>query len=566
MPQSLNRAAPIEQTAWEFHKPRIIQLWTDPDHTLASLKRIMEREKGFIATKRQYHRQLHDIWRIRKNFTSDELEYIGKVTRERRAQGKKTRVKRNGVCISEANIKRRQSRPYVKTIDLKRREIAAKIGPGSVGTPTEVDESSPTPLSGLLSTTDEVELHAPIHQLDQMNIDIHDASINTRYQSYSDDAEHCYSTFGSYNAASNNRSTGEIDVKGTTICPYGTPLYESFDTDSTWDTSKKEIEQAASNSSDACDAYEDSTDDALQETISNGLKMIHLVEDRSEPDSPDHPSHSRNISGEEGLHTEDMPLSQYARLHEPEFLDYIAFEQEEAQYFVDTIASLSKNTGLSIEEIDCRFHRLADKAECPPLPYRVYEQITGNRVIGSDLGASVDGIFGNLLSKLMDLKFADLQHYVYQPPNLRWRKDFDAVVVHLPRFISQFGFFHYHTAHALQKTSRLVALASEGGNARVLMLNWAILIYEKLEMSHYPEALQCWFSILSRESGSAGRAADLKDVNENIGILSTVEMSDYFCLFNARAGNGFDVNKICVRSAAYPQTHPHDQTCGLVKG
>ncbi|KAK6525887.1 hypothetical protein TWF281_010931 [Arthrobotrys megalospora] len=110
------RAQRINPTTWEPLKQRIIELWL-LDNPLQYVIKKIQSETGFVASEAQYRRQLHEVWGIRKYFSSTGLAQISDQINQRAAQGKETRVTRNGVEIPIQNLRRRRTRRFVSTMD-----------------------------------------------------------------------------------------------------------------------------------------------------------------------------------------------------------------------------------------------------------------------------------------------------------------------------------------------------------------------------------------------------------------------------------------------------------------
>ncbi|KAF3937476.1 hypothetical protein ABW19_dt0210346 [Dactylella cylindrospora] len=144
----------LSPEAWEPYKQRIVELWATPNNSLKDVIKTVQKETGFVASEAQYRRQLSDIWQVRKNWSSQELDYIESVWKDRDAVGKETRVKRLGVRIPRDALRRKKARRFVSTLDARRKDIMdtnddLPIQDGEkfdfeIGTPTTI---APTPKS-----------------------------------------------------------------------------------------------------------------------------------------------------------------------------------------------------------------------------------------------------------------------------------------------------------------------------------------------------------------------------------------------------------------------------------
>ncbi|KAK6513363.1 hypothetical protein TWF281_004992 [Arthrobotrys megalospora] len=155
-----NNAQKLDPASWEPHKHRIIELWLPQENNLAFVMETIRAETGFIASEAQYRRQLSEVWRIKKNFSGPELEFINNTVQERTAQGKETRVKRHGVQIPLDNLKRRTTRRFVSTLDaiakMREQKSDNPVSGGNkdfetegldIGTPTTVANTPGPPIS-----------------------------------------------------------------------------------------------------------------------------------------------------------------------------------------------------------------------------------------------------------------------------------------------------------------------------------------------------------------------------------------------------------------------------------
>ncbi|EPS37303.1 hypothetical protein H072_9054 [Dactylellina haptotyla CBS 200.50] len=138
----------LDQTEWEAHKDRIVDLWLHND--LMIVMQTMADEVGFIATKSQYTKQLNSKWNVKKYFTDQELDHIEDRIKERELEGKVTRVKRYGQKISKENLKRRKARRFVKTID-KFQKIAPKPVQSEHIVDLNIDIGTPTTLGSTMT-------------------------------------------------------------------------------------------------------------------------------------------------------------------------------------------------------------------------------------------------------------------------------------------------------------------------------------------------------------------------------------------------------------------------------
>ncbi|KAK6528342.1 hypothetical protein TWF281_009585 [Arthrobotrys megalospora] len=505
---SCNRAEPISQEVWESHKHRIIQLWTDPDSTLPKLMKTIEAETGFVATERQYYRQLGDVWKIRKNFTNDDLEYISSVTRERKAMGKlKTRVKRNGVSIPEAKIKRKQSRVYVKTIDLKRRQLAAKNGVNDdssvrtrdfvVGTPTEVDECSPAPLLRSPEYMDIDTLDDDTCKSKRLVDVISSSDEPKNYHAYVDD-------------------TPDSSGQGRPMDAYKEKTETTIFPDPSDDA------RGGRGGIDEIVHEPDGTDAELQRLVLDGLQQLSLDGIIGDFSSQDYESRlSEFQTGPPIDRTRSAPEAAatswraYAHQHEQDFQDFIRFKRQEAAGMI-LLASLATSPGSPVTEevVDSLWLQIENESGWEPLPIQIYEQIVEgiDQPIGDSSGLDDDeGVSGFMEENFLKMKSVnDNLRFEYCKSSiiglapagpagaiscLHRFNSFDSVVVHLPRIISEFGMDHFFTAFAFHEASQY--MSDPRKLIETLLVGRALSRYRSLGMPDHAITFDCW-EVMSR--------------------------------------------------------------------
>ncbi|KAK6337440.1 hypothetical protein TWF730_002839 [Orbilia blumenaviensis] len=134
--------------AWQLYESRIRKLYLEEKRSAAEVKRIIEEETDFTASLSQYHNQIQNVLRLRKNISKEDSLYYDIKKRKRDDEGKETRVKLCGILIDEANLRRKCQRKHSTVFERFQTENTfvgiPSTPPGlDVGTPTAC--SSPAP-------------------------------------------------------------------------------------------------------------------------------------------------------------------------------------------------------------------------------------------------------------------------------------------------------------------------------------------------------------------------------------------------------------------------------------
>ncbi|KAF3940139.1 hypothetical protein ABW19_dt0200666 [Dactylella cylindrospora] len=110
--------ARLSPEAWEPHEFRVRQLYLEEKRSVADIAGIIKDETGFTATLAQWNNQINQGWKLRKNFTKRDFEYIDKKKRQREAEGKESEILLCDVPVSEEDLRQKRQRMYVSTIEL----------------------------------------------------------------------------------------------------------------------------------------------------------------------------------------------------------------------------------------------------------------------------------------------------------------------------------------------------------------------------------------------------------------------------------------------------------------
>ncbi|KAK6530850.1 hypothetical protein TWF281_007686 [Arthrobotrys megalospora] len=130
----------LNPEAWKPYEQRIRSLYLTEKRSVAEVKRIIEGETNFTASIAQYHHQIQNVLKLRKNLSKEDIEYYNKRKRKRDEEGKETRVKLCGVLLDEMNLRRKCQRKHFTVLEQFEKENANETPltpPGlDVGTPT----------------------------------------------------------------------------------------------------------------------------------------------------------------------------------------------------------------------------------------------------------------------------------------------------------------------------------------------------------------------------------------------------------------------------------------------
>ncbi|KAF4997848.1 hypothetical protein FDECE_11966 [Fusarium decemcellulare] len=102
-------AARIPLALWDRNKEHIRGLYLDQDKTLDELVQCMAQDHGFHASRAQYIRRL-DSWKMRKNSTKKEWEYVSALVAKRKLNGKDTEIVMGEKVVPAKKLKKELGR------------------------------------------------------------------------------------------------------------------------------------------------------------------------------------------------------------------------------------------------------------------------------------------------------------------------------------------------------------------------------------------------------------------------------------------------------------------------
>ncbi|KAF3225008.1 hypothetical protein TWF192_007293 [Orbilia oligospora] len=488
---------------WEQHKDVILRLRAN--HTVDQIAKIMWENTGFFATKSQYNDQLLRVWKAKKNFSAKDHEFLNQQFEQRDAMGKTTRVKRNGINLSEENVRRRSSRQFVTVFERHKKKQAAKaenhVDSGienrdfEVGSPSE---SGNSPRSPAPDAPDSMETNLPDASTGCLEVD-ETTSPNRNwdyYHPYVEDAE-------------------DVEFSSRYTLHYNHPIEE------------------------------------LQKQVIDGLKKVPLAADDIgvlglQTDEPVHQDTLIGLFIDDPpfyLSPDDITWEIYACQKEPDRQEYIKMRRQEAMQWIESAQSLSDLEApgdFNPDMMDQTWMCLERDTNYEPLPHRVCQQILEVRQLGNIESREMDHEWCISMSTLLKNNFTEMKLYTenvlpireeyaipvegpqYNPDihqaSIFEYNTFDSVAIHLPTFISEFGINHFFTAFALQEAARYLCFSQQRSEPRTLslimpgtnqsspaqrypaitsILTQALISYENIGMGDHPLAIECLEMLLS---------------------------------------------------------------------
>ncbi|KAI9765917.1 MAG: hypothetical protein M1840_007058 [Geoglossum simile] len=122
---------------WDIHRETVKWLYCTENKTLKELAKIMKQNYGFHATTRQYQRKFSE-WRLRKNFSADEMEEVIRKRKERGDENRASAFVVRGRPIAPEKIDR-----YVKRRNINEDTLVSQRSP-SATTPSAIDNYTPS--------------------------------------------------------------------------------------------------------------------------------------------------------------------------------------------------------------------------------------------------------------------------------------------------------------------------------------------------------------------------------------------------------------------------------------
>ncbi|KAK6504780.1 hypothetical protein TWF481_006719 [Arthrobotrys musiformis] len=510
---SQERAPPISRETWEMHKPRILQLYIAEDRTLLETIKIMTVEHNFPAKDAQYNRQFR-AWKLKKNLPTETLEEIVPQILRRKGMGKRTRVKVNGLIFDEDNIMKKYSRRRQKTFDRLRKQQATKSGVNDGSSQRLADikvwtpsESGDSPASQTVEFVDLTQVDPPENYPSDFEVEQtwRSSGGQTSHHAHMEDDECARVEF--YN-------TGNPDWGNTG--PEGAEEYED-----------EMVARLLPMSLTSEDIHEFNSK-AKSYALAPPMDLTQSFIERLQPDTS----------------VGKTSWREYARQKESDFQKHMGFRRQEAASWIDLARSIAASEGTregDEDAIDRAWLRMETELGLEPLPYRVCMQILEHRPIRGLESRKTDQDWFTAVSKVLENGFPIIRSAAemitqvqegYVIPMEMPRENiesadlpeevefstFDSVAIHLPRFIAEFGMWHFYTAFALQETARYLSFAQQRSDCCTvrpafpgmnesnpaqrnsfiaILLSQALISYINIGMADHPFAIDCWEMLMS---------------------------------------------------------------------
>ncbi|KAK6500799.1 hypothetical protein TWF506_003562 [Arthrobotrys conoides] len=511
------RAKPFPSREWKQYKNEILQL--RQSYTVRDIREIMKEKYKFTATEAQYNNKFK-TWDAKKNVPKAKLEEFVVEIEKRKAMGRKSVVEWKGNTFEEVDIMEKVSKKRPTTMerayDRIRKQQTANTGYAAeprdfvVSTPTEIGS---TPLPQLLESPDSTETRLP-------DIDIIDLEVD---QNVAPDIN-----WSMYHAYVEDTTDVEFDILNQTM-----GMNTSTDFESGRDTHQPEIPK---------EEQEARKEQELQSLILTDLQRLPLTADTMRAADPRiDPMNAVVNYFQSSANLDNISWDAYARQKQRDYQEYINIRKQEAIRLIESATFIASSRNFGSDAMDQAWAVMERDLNYEPLPYSVCNQILEDRPVETSETQKTDSEWCSSMSKFLEKNFSQMKLYNenicpeddYSIPtivrNLEYGigtdpssvfefNTFDSVAIHLPRFISEFGMWHFFTAFALQETARYLCFAQQRMEPHTLspdmpghnqpspaqkypaiarILTQAVITYESVGMGDHPIAIECLEMLLS---------------------------------------------------------------------
>ncbi|KAK6542474.1 hypothetical protein TWF694_006427 [Orbilia ellipsospora] len=139
----------IDQQVWDEHKEHIRRLYLGEKKTLNQVSEILERERGFTASKSQYIHMVNEVWGFRKNMTRSDVMSIEAQKRKRVMKGKESVVRVDGRIIEDKEFQRKKSRHFQTVLEQHQQRFEDITEEVTTGPADRIEISTPSPGASL---------------------------------------------------------------------------------------------------------------------------------------------------------------------------------------------------------------------------------------------------------------------------------------------------------------------------------------------------------------------------------------------------------------------------------
>ncbi|KAK6528343.1 hypothetical protein TWF281_009586 [Arthrobotrys megalospora] len=241
------------------------------------------------------------------------------------------------------------------------------------------------------------------------------------------------------------------------------------------------------------------TDEAFAETVTNGFRLLGVAKLLTDPESSHHSLSNGYCYGEDNSAAHrDQEIydienaTTFLRPEKGSRLDYIATSDEKERFLLEYLASFALDTDVSMREaVDISDLVIESEGLYEPLTYRQYKKILKSQI--SPFNAEEHNLtFGDntsiTQSEIIDRSFKNMRQYLGEVLEARsFRKEFNEMIMHSPRFICQYGIYHFTTGHLLHQACQSILLADpyEDSEPQPLDTSFFQAIQEKSRMAYH---------------------------------------------------------------------------------